>query len=182
MKFGTAVSAIDETGVQVGDERIDARCVIWAAGVQSSPAAKWIGASSDRAGRAVVGPGLRIEGRRNIFVIGDTASARDADGATLPGAIKGRMIAPFVYKDFGAMATIGRKSAIADFRGVHLKGSIGWLVWCLAHIYFLIGFRNRLAVAMDWIWSYLTFERGARLITGEGLTPDRSADQAREAA
>lgn len=89
---------------------------------------------------------------------------------------------PFVYRDFGAMATVGRKSAIADFRGMQLKGFVGWLTWCLAHIYFLIGFRNRIAVALDWIWSYFTFQRGARLITGEIAEPAAQDAHAQRAA
>jgi NADH dehydrogenase len=184
VRLGHAVTTCDEDGVTMGSTRIESRCVIWAAGVQSSPAAKWLGATADRAGRAIVGPDLRIKGRKEIFIVGDCALAKGAGGKPLPGLasvakqqgkyagqaildeLAGRPVKPFAYTNYGELATIGRKAAIADFHGFHLTGFIGWLVWSLAHIYFLIGFRNRLAVALDWTWSYLTFERGARLITG----------------
>jgi NADH dehydrogenase len=185
VRLGAAVTNIDAHGVTLGDERIESRCVIWAAGVQSSPAAKWLGAEADRAGRVSVQPDLRLPGRQDIFVIGDCAALKDEKGRMLPGvapvakqqgayvakliraALAQRTLKPFRYKDFGNLATVGRKAAIADFGGFHLKGFIGWLVWSAAHIYFLIGFRNRIAVTLDWMWSYLTFERGARLITGD---------------
>jgi NADH:ubiquinone reductase (H+-translocating) len=196
VRLGKAVHAVDADGVALDGERIDSRCVIWAAGVQSSPAAKWLGAEADRAGRVLVEPDLRIPGRDDVFVIGDAASLADADGELLPGvapvakqqgayvakfvreALKGRSIAPFRYRDYGNLATVGRKAAVADFNGFHLRGFIGWLVWCAAHIYYLIGFRNRIAVTIDWIWSYLTFERGARLITGEITPPAQRAPSA----
>jgi NADH dehydrogenase len=200
VRAGAAVTSCGADGISLGAERIESRCVLWAAGVQASPAAKWLGAPSDRAGRAIVGADLRIAGRDDVFVIGDCASVSGADGKPLPGVapvakqqgehvakairalLKGRPPAPFKYNDFGAMATVGRKAAIADFRGVHLRGFVGWLVWSAAHIYFLIGFRNRVAVTMDWIWSYLTFERGARLITGEIEAPPRVSGRDLEAA
>lgn len=200
VRLGAAVTACDAEGVTLGGERVESRSVIWAAGVQSSPAAQWVQASADRAGRAIVGGDLRISGRGDIFVIGDCASAVGADGKPLPGVapvakqqgeyaaraivalLKGKSLKPFVYADFGAMATVGRKAAIADFHGLHLKGFIGWLVWSAAHIYFLIGFRNRIAVTLDWIWSYLTFERGARLITGDVMTAHAAAERKLEAA
>ncbi|MEP7210223.1 MAG: NAD(P)/FAD-dependent oxidoreductase, partial [Alphaproteobacteria bacterium] len=184
VRLGAAVTACDADGVSMGAARIESRCVIWAAGVQSSPAAKWLGATADRAGRAIVGDDLRIEGRKDIFIVGDCALATGPGGKPLPGLasvakqqgkyagqaildeLAGRPVKPFAYANYGELATIGRKAAIADFHGFHLTGFIGWLVWSLAHIYFLIGFRNRIAVALDWTWSYLTFERGARLITG----------------
>jgi NADH dehydrogenase len=184
VRLGAAVTGCDAGGVAMGATRIESRCVIWAAGVQSSPAAKWLGATADRAGRAIVGPDLRIDGHREIFVIGDCALASGPGGQPLPGLasvakqegkyagqaildeLAGRPVKPFAYTNYGELATIGRKAAIADFHGLHLRGFIGWLVWSFAHIYFLIGFRNRIAVALDWTWSYLTFERGARLITG----------------
>lgn len=200
VRTGAAVTACDAEGVTLGPERIESRCVIWAAGVQASPVAKWLGAKADRAGRTVVGPDLRVDGRDDVFVIGDVAAASGAGGKMLPGVapvakqqgayvaaavrmlLKGKTPKPFAYSDFGAMATVGRKAAIADFRGLHLRGFIGWIVWSLAHVYFLIGFRNRLAVTMDWIWSYLTFERGARLITGDVSSGTASNDRALEAA
>ena len=191
VRLNAAVGAMDVNGATVGTERIESRCMIWAAGVASSPAAAWLGAPADRAGRAIVNPDLTIPGHANIFVIGDCASATISGGAPLPGVAPvakqqgeyvARLIAdecaggsarkPFRYQDFGMLATVGRKSALADFGRFQLRGFIGWLFWCVAHIYFLIGFRNRVAVALDWAWSYLTFERGARLITGPINDPD----------
>lgn len=202
LRFGKAVTAIDETGVTLAEERIETRTVIWAAGVASSPAAKWVGAEADRAGRAKVEADLSVAGHPNIFIIGDCAAIADAKtGKPVPGlapaakqqgAHVARIIAseakgkpsraPFAYADFGALATIGRKSAIADFGFIKMTGFIGWFFWCVAHIYFLIGFRNRIAVALDWTWSYLTFERGARLITGPINAPAPPKDRARKAA
>lgn len=201
VRLGQAVTAIDDSGVTLGDHRIESRCVIWAAGVQSSPAARWLNIPADRAGRAVINADLRAPGHDNIYVIGDCAAVPGANGQTLPGvapvakqqgeyaakAIKvalrgGRFTKPFRYVDFGNLATVGRKAAVADFRGFHLKGFIGWVVWSVAHIYFLIGFRNRIAVTIDWLWSYLTFERGARLITGDIDAASVSASREREAA
>lgn len=191
MKFGKAVTAIDEEGVTLGDERIETRTVIWAAGVASSPAARWVGAEADRAGRAKVLPDLSVLGHANVFIAGDCAAVSDAKtGKPVPGlapaakqqgahiariiasSVRGKPERPgFVYSDIGALATIGRKSAIVDFGWLKVTGFLGWVLWCVAHIYFLIGFRNRIAVALDWTWSYLTFERGARLITGPINTP-----------
>lgn len=201
VRLGEAVSAIDEDGVTLGAERIESRCLIWAAGVQSSPAARWLDIPADRAGRAIIGADLRAPGHDTIFVIGDCAAVSGADGEPLPGvapvakqqgayaakailaALKGeRFDKPFRYIDFGNLATVGRQAAVADFRGFHLKGFIGWLVWSAAHIYFLIGFRNRVVVTLDWLWSYLTFERGARLITGEIEEPAKATKATREAA
>jgi NADH dehydrogenase len=190
MMMNARVTGVDETGVMLstakGAEALPSACVIWAAGVAASPAAKWLGVEPDRAGRVSVKADLTIEGHPEIFVIGDCALAKDKDGKPLPGLAPvakqqgeyvGRLLRtlthdptkerpPFRYSDFGALATVGRKAAIADFGRIRLTGFIGWLTWCVAHIYFLIGFRNRFSVALDWTWSYLTFERGARLITG----------------
>lgn len=195
VRLGKAVRAIDAKGVALDGERIESRCVVWAAGVQSSPVAQWLGAKADRAGRVLVGADLRAACCGDVFVIGDCASVAGADGKALPGVapvakqqgayvakliraeLHGRSVKPFGYRDFGNLATVGRKAAVADFRGLHLRGFIGWLVWSVAHVYFLIGFRNRIAVTLDWIWSYLTFERGARLITGE-ITPASHAASA----
>ncbi len=201
VRLGKPVTAIDETGVTLEGERIESRCVIWAAGVQSSPAARWLGIPADRAGRAIIGADLRASGHDNIFVIGDCAAVEGPDGKPLPGvapvakqqgayvakailaALRGKSPAkPFRYVDFGNLATVGRKAAIADFRGFHLRGFIGWLVWSLAHIYFLIGFRNRIAVTLDWLWSYFTFQRGARLITGDVAQVSAPGMREREAA
>ena len=168
-------------------ERIESRTLIWAAGVAASPAATWLGVEPGRGGRIAVTPDLSLPEHPEIFVIGDTAQVAGPDGA-LPGvapvakqegAYVARVIAargagkrppgPFRYRNFGNLATIGRKEAVVDFGRLRLTGRIAWLVWGLAHIYFLIGFRNRMAVAVDWLWSYLTYQRGARLITGQEM-------------
>jgi NADH dehydrogenase len=190
MMTGATVIGIDESGVTLKREgkveALPSACVIWAAGVAASPVAKWLDVEGDRAGRVPVGEDLSVSGRPEVFVIGDCALAKDKHGKSLPGLapvakqqgeylgrlLKGLRKTPgmkrsaFRYRDYGALATIGRKVAIADFGKIRLKGFIGWVTWCAAHIYFLIGFRNRFSVAMDWAWSYLTFQRGARLITG----------------
>jgi NADH dehydrogenase len=184
VRLGVPVTACDADGVMVGDERIQARVVLWAAGIAASPAAKWLGAESDRAGRVRVGPDLAVPGHPEIFVIGDTALVADAEGRSVPGIapaakqagqyvagaigsrLRGRPIRPFRYRHLGNLATIGRTAAVADFGWLRLTGWAAWMLWGLVHIYFLIGFRNRLVVALDWFWAYLTFQRGARLITG----------------
>ena len=151
----------------------------------ASPAAKWLGAEHDAAGRVIVGPDLTLPGHPEIFVIGDTAAAKDADGKPLPGvapvakqqgqyaakAIMARIAGkpaprPFRYRNYGNLATIGRRAAVADFGWIWLSGRIAWVLWGLVHIFFLIGFRNRVAVLLDWLYAYVTFQRGARLITG----------------
>ena len=185
--LGQAVTHCDETGITLGAEHIEAATVIWAAGVMASPAAKWLAADCDSAGRVKVNADLSLPGHPEIFVIGDTASVQGADGRPLPGVApvakqqgrylarrlrfllgKGRDPGPFHYRSFGNLATIGRRAAIADFGRIRVTGFAAWLLWGVVHIYFLIGFRNRIAVALDWIWAYLTFQRGARLITGSG--------------
>jgi NADH dehydrogenase FAD-containing subunit len=171
----------------LGGERIESRTLIWAAGVAASSAAAWLGVEPGRGGRVPVGPDLTLSGHREIFVIGDTAEVRGADeplpgvapvakqqGAYVARVIAARLAAkpaaaPFRYRDFGNLATIGRKEAVADFGWLRLTGRLAWLVWGIAHIYFLIGFRNRMVVAVDWMWSYLTYQRGARLITGSDI-------------
>ena len=201
VRLGEAVTQVDADGVMLGNERIASRTVIWAAGVQSSPAARWLNIPADRAGRAMIGGDLRARGHDNIFVIGDCASVNGADGKPLPGvapvakqqgayaarAIKAALNAdtlekPFAYLNVGNLATVGRKAAVADFGFVHLRGFIGWALWSVAHIYFLIGFKNRIAVALDWVWSYLTFERGARLITGDIAETQSGEAKQRDAA
>jgi NADH dehydrogenase FAD-containing subunit len=184
VRLGMPVTACDAEGVMVGDKRIQAGVVLWAAGVAASPAATWLDAESDRAGRVKVGADLSLPGQPEIFAIGDTALVSDADGRPLPGIapaakqagqyaakaigarLRDRAPAPFRYRHLGNLATIGRTAAVADFGWLRLSGGIAWLLWGLVHIYFLIGFRSRLAVALDWLWAYLTFQRGARLITG----------------
>jgi NADH dehydrogenase len=192
VRLGKPVTACDAEGVIIGENRIESRTVIWAAGIAASPAAAWLGTEADRAGRAVVQADLTVPGHPEIFVIGDTACALGANGTPLPGVAPvakqqgefvGRQISrlhegkpreTFAYRDDGSMATIGRKSAIAEIGRLRISGFPAWLLWCVAHVYFLIGFRNRLAVAMTWAWSYLTFQRGARLITGLTQEADRA--------
>ena len=183
--LGAPVTAIDSSGVKIGQARIEARTVIWAAGIAASPAGHWIGVKCDRVGRIEVDPNLAVPGHPEIFAIGDTALALDAHGKPLPGIapvakqqgryvgslIKARLrgaerVEPFHYRDYGNLATIGRKAAVVDFGWIRLRGFFAWLVWTVAHIYFLIGFRNRTIVALNWLWAYFTFQRGARLITG----------------
>jgi NADH:ubiquinone reductase (H+-translocating) len=184
VRLGAAVTDCDCSGLSIGDERLPARTIVWAAGVKASPAAAWLGAASDRAGRVKVAPDLSVPGHADIFVIGDAAAAAGPDGNPLPGIApvakqqgryvanvltaraRGRIPPPFRYRDFGSMATIGRKRAVAQIGTFKATGLVAWLLWSLAHIYFLIGFRNRLAVAMNWCWNYVTFQRGTRLITG----------------
>lgn len=181
--LSTPVTQCDESGVTAGGQRIESATIIWAAGVAASPAGAWIGAECDRAGRIKVNPDLTVPGHPEIFAIGDGAGATDDSGRPLPGiapAAKqmghyvGTVIAariaqrpapgPFRYHHYGDLATIGRKIAIVKLGRIQLTGFIGWLFWSVAHIYFLIGVKNRLFVAATWLWSYLTFKRGARLI------------------
>jgi NADH dehydrogenase len=157
---------------------------MWAAGVMASPAGNWLGVKTDRAGRVIVNRDLSVPDHPDIFVIGDAAHALGANGAPLPGVapvakqqgvyvaqlielrLQGGSAPPFRYRDFGSLATIGRKRAVVELGALKLNGFLAWLLWSVAHIYFLIGFRNRAAVAMNWAWNYLTFQRGTRLITG----------------
>lgn len=185
VRLGHPVSECSESAVRIGPEVIDTRTVIWAAGVAASPAAKWLQAEKDRADRVKVDANLNLPADPRIFVIGDTALAVDSRGNPLPGLapvakqqgayVASRIaakvtqnldIGPFVYHHLGNLATVGRKSAVADFGFLRMKGSIAWLLWGVVHVLFLIGFRNRVAVLLDWIWAYLTFQRGSRLITG----------------
>ena len=188
VRLGQPVTACDEAGVELGGMRIGARTILWAAGVTASPAAGWLQLPKDRAGRAMVAPDLSAPGAPDVYVIGDTAHLEE-DGRPLPGvapvakqqgAYVGQLIearlrgqpapGPFHYKDSGSLATVGRQAAVVAMGGLKLTGAVAWLLWSVAHIWFLIGFRNRLAVTLDWVWAYLTFERGARLITG-GAAP-----------
>ena len=185
VRLGARVTACDEAGAVVGGERIPAATLVWGAGVVASPAAKWLDAPADPVGRVKVESDLSVPGHPDVFVIGDTALALAGNGRPVPGiapAAKqmgthvGRMIAArvsgkpapaaFRYRHMGSLATIGRKAAVADFGRVRLSGLPAWILWAAAHVYFLIGWRNRLVVSLNWFWSYLTFERGARLITG----------------
>ncbi len=191
VKTDTRVTGCDAGGVELDSGRLDAATTIWAAGVVASPAAAWLDAEADRAGRIKVGPDLSVPGHPDIFVIGDTATVADANGRPVPGiapAAKqmgqyvGKLIAkriagqaapgPFRYLHLGELATIGRRAAVVKFGWLELRGFIGWLFWSVVHIYFLIGIRNRFIVAFSWLWSYLTFQRGARLITRPERTPE----------
>ena len=181
----TAVAACDEMGVATADgRRFEGATIVWAAGVTASPAAGWLGAPHDNAGRVAVAPDLSLPGAENVYVIGDVARVARPDGRPVPGiapAAKqmgryvGRAIAaraagrpaprPFRYHHYGDLATIGRRAAIVSIGRFRLRGFLGWLFWSIIHIYFLIGTRHRLMVAFEWFWDYLTFQRGARLIT-----------------
>jgi NADH:ubiquinone reductase (H+-translocating) len=178
----TRVTACDARGVELEHGRLDAGTVIWAAGVVASPAARWLNAEHDRAGRVLVNPDLSVPRHPNVFVLGDTAAVADQSGipGTAPpakqmGAYVGRLIAarvagrtpppPFRYRHLGDLATIGRHAAVVKLGRLELTGFLGWLFWSLVHIYFLIGVRDRFMVAFTWLWDYVTFQRGARLIT-----------------
>jgi NADH dehydrogenase len=179
------VTNIDERGVTAGGEFLPARTVLWAAGVQASPLAKSLGVELDRAGRVLISPDLTVPGHPEIVVIGDLASGKDQSGKPLPGTapvamqegawaaanisrmLDGQALVPFRYVDRGNMATIGRNKAVADIRGLRLAGFPAWFAWAFIHVFNLIGFRNRLNVSFHWIWSYLTYSRGARIITEE---------------
>src|SRR4051812_10136996 len=184
VRLGSAVTALDPEGVSMGADRIEAGTVIWGAGVMASPAGQWLGAETDRAGRVRVTPDLTIPGLPDILVIGDTAALNNANGNPLPGVApvakqqgnyaaalliarrEGKTFAPFRYRDLGSLATIGRKRAVIQIGRFKLTGFFAWLLWCVAHIYYLIGFRNRFVVAISWLWNYVTFQRATRLITG----------------
>jgi NADH dehydrogenase len=169
-------------GVSLGDKHIESEAIIWAAGVRAGPAANWIDAAHDRAGRIKVGKDLSVPGHPEIFAIGDIAALDPpvpgiAPAAKQMGKYVGKLIAAsvmgrpfdklFRYRHAGDLATIGRKAAVVSLPYMKLKGFIGWLFWSVAHIYFLIGLRNRLMIALTWLWSYSTYQRGARLITRE---------------
>jgi NADH dehydrogenase len=188
VRTGTAVTACDADGVEVCGERIAASTILWAAGVGASPVAKWLDAPADRAGRVVVREDLSVPGHPEIFAIGDTCASTSWNGKLAPGvapaakqmgayaasviraSVEGAAPPPpFRYRHAGSLATIGRNSAVADLGWVTLTGWPAWLVWSFAHIFFLIGFRSRIVVALDWLWAYVTFRRGARIILAETL-------------
>ena len=188
VRLAAAVTSVDEHGVMIGDERIESETVIWAAGVAASPVARSLGVPLDKAGRVLVDSTLAAPGIPGVFVVGDL-SALQQDGQWLPGvaqvakqggthaarnvlrAIRNEPLEPFRYRDFGNMATIGRGSAIADIGPLHVSGLLAWLLWVMVHIFWLIGFRSRLAVMSEWAWAYVTLQRRVRLITGELLRP-----------
>ncbi len=182
---GVRVERVDANGVGFGTDQIGSRTVIWAAGVEASPVANWLGREGDRAKRLSVEGDLTAPGLPDVFVIGDAAIAMGKHKGAAPGiapaakqmgvyaarAILRRLagkkpLKPFFYRHYGDLATIGRKSAVVNFDFWRLSGFPAWVLWSIAHIYFLIGFKNRMVVALNWIWNYVTFQRGARLITG----------------
>ncbi len=188
---GTPVSNIDERGFQLGDRLVEARTVIWAAGVAASPLAQTLNVETDRAGRVLVRDDLSIEGASEIFVAGDLANVK-YEGKLVPGiapaakqmgahvalAIRarmaGKMVPAFRYRDYGNLATIGRLAAVVDLRGWKFSGMVAWWFWLLAHVFFLIGFRNRFVVMLNWALSYWTYQRAARIILrvpDEGAVP-----------
>jgi len=188
---GRPVTAVDADGIALGEERIDARTVLWAAGVAASPLGRCLGADLDRAGRVLVADDLSLPGHPEVFVVGDLAS-RQQDGKPVPGVapaakqmgthaahmiraeLAGRPRKPFRYHDVGSLATIGRMAAVADLGRVRLSGLIAWWFWLLVHILFLIGFRSRLIVLINWSWSYWTYQRHARIIVGQPAPKDQA--------
>ena len=185
----TMVSGIEPAAVLMGETRLPAVVILWAAGVAASPLGKKLGAPTDRAGRVLVNPDLSLPAHPEIFVIGDLAALKDASGQLVPGVapaaiqqgkatarnivrdLQGQPRRDFHYWNKGSLATIGRAAAIAQFGKIHISGFVAWLSWLFVHIFFLIGFRNRLIVLIQWAWSYFTYERGARLITGDQTLP-----------
>ena len=194
VELGRAVSACSAAGVGYGDRTLAAKTIIWAAGVRASPAADWLKAPSDRAGRLLVGPDLTVPGRPDVFAIGDTVAVLGPDGSAVPGiapaakqgggyvagVIKARLRrhpapAPFRYRHAGSLAQIGKRLAVIDFGWMQLRGAIAWWIWGIAHIYFLIGARSRLSVALSWLWIHTRNQRGARLITQSPAAAERPA-------
>jgi len=185
VRAGSPVTGVSADGVSLGPEVLRARTVVWAAGVAASPLAKSLGVVLDRAGRVIVEPDLSIPGHPEVFVIGDLAAFLHQTGSPLPGlspvamqqgrcaaenirrSLAGQPRRAFHYFDKGTLAVIGRASAVAEIAGLRLSGILAWLVWCFVHIFYLIGFRNRFIVMLEWAWAYVSYQRGARLITGE---------------
>ena len=181
--LGQAVTECNADGVVYGGNRLDTKTIIWAAGVRASPAAEWLGAPADRAGRLQVLPDLTVPGHPDIFAIGDTVTINGPDGKPVPGiapaakqqgryvadSIKARLsggaLSPFHYQHAGSLAQIGKRKAVIDFGRIKLRGTVAWWIWGIAHIYFLIGLRNRLSVAISWLWIHARDQRAARLIT-----------------
>jgi len=197
------VTDCDRGGVEIKGKLLSAGTIIWAAGVVASPAATWLGVAHDKAGRVLVNPDLSVQDAPNVFVIGDAAAVKFSSDRIVPGlaaAAKqmGRYVgeaiaaraggasstAPFRYRHQGDLATIGRRSAVVNLKHLRLTGFLGWLFWSFAHIYFLIGLRSRFVVAFSWLWQYVTYQRGARLITGTGerAGQDRPVDALAEDA
>jgi NADH dehydrogenase len=184
VRCNVRVTGIDAGGVSLGGERLPARTVVWAAGIEASQLGRSLGAPLDRSGRVKVTPELHLPGREDVYVIGDMAALEKVPGVApaaiqmgahtarnIRRAIEGRPLLPFHYRDKGMLATIGRSAAVADFGFARISGWLAWVSWLALHIFFLIGFRNRLVVLVNWAWAYFTFQRGGRLITG---SPSRS--------
>ena len=188
VRLNAKVTQIDAQGVSMGSERLNSPCIVWAAGVQASPLAKHLGVTLDRAGRVPIEADLSVKGIENVYVLGDMANGTSA-GKPIPGVspaakqmgrlaaknilvnLQGKSLQSFVYQDYGTLATIGRRSAVVDLGFLKLSGFFAWLFWLFIHVYFLIGFRNRLLVLMEWAWSYFTFDRSARIIIGTKIPP-----------
>lgn len=193
VRTGAPVAAIDAGGVDVGGERIAARTVLWAAGVAASPLARSLGVPLDRAGRVPVGADLTVPGLPDVFVAGDLAAVAQ-DGKSVPGVapaakqmgthvaamirarLAGRPASPFHYRDYGNLATIGRMAAVVHLGRLRLSGALAWWFWLTAHIFFLIGFRNRLVVMLNWTWAYWSYQRAARIILGDARGPELPPD------
>ncbi|RDE10546.1 NAD(P)/FAD-dependent oxidoreductase [Pelagibacterium lacus] len=190
VRTGAPVEEIDATGLRAGESVIETSNIFWCAGVEATAVGRWLGVDTEKNGTVAVGPDLTVSGLANVFVIGDAATARDAEGKPLPalapvakqqGAYAARAIilrragkpaqAPFRYRDWGTMATIGRSSAVASFGRLQLTGFVAWMVWGGVHITYLVGFRNRVTVLFNWFWHWITYAKGSRLITG----PDQAA-------
>ena len=193
VELGQPVTECTAEGVVFGTRKLVAGTVLWAAGVQASPAAAWLGVPADRAGRLVVSPDLTVPGHPEIFAVGDTVTIRSPDGTPVPGIApaakqEGRYVAevikarlgnralpgPFRYRHAGSLAQIGKRLAVIDFGWIRLRGAFAWWIWGIAHIYFLIGTRTRLSVALNWLWIHARNERSARLIT-QGREGDGSS-------
>jgi len=194
VRTSTTVTQIEPGAVHSNDTRLPATVVLWAAGVAASPLGRGLNAPVDRDGRVLVQSDLSVPGHPEVFVIGDLAALKDERGRLLPGVApvaiqQGRFVAKLIrkelessprtatfhYWDKGSLATIGRAAAVAEFGRIHISGFVAWLSWLFVHILFLIGFRNRLLVFIQWAWSYVTYERGARLITGSTYLPGWTA-------
>jgi NADH dehydrogenase len=193
VRLETVVTRVDGESVWIGDERIATHTVFWAAGNRASSIAKTLGTPTDKAGRAIVESDLSIPGHPEVFVVGDAAAVKDAAGAPVPGvapaatqggrhagrqilaSLRGAPREPFRYLNKGNLATIGRRRAIAEIGPIRIAGTVAWLFWLFLHIMYLVGFRNRVAVLGQWAYAYITFQRGARLITGR----ERGEEEAR---